>query len=215
MLPTGASYKQVARSAVIRVHKDLPEESARSVFCQREFREEMNRLAYAMAKTKVSGSQQINRPLLSKLIEAFRTTDCAVITTQDQISSQRERSESLVFMLHHPGYPLPRSPVVAKPHKGRLVLFTGEDNELYIPVPISEHDASLIPLRLTTENVELIGGAIGKSLSDAFKSGVKDLTQHKTAKPRIRREADQAHLDREEMAEHMRQPPILRRCNIG
>ena len=209
----GASYDQVARSGIIHAD-DLAEDLAASSAVQREFREELTNLARAMAKTKTGRETRTNKPLLAELIAAFRGVDCAVLVTKDQISSRGKREKTLVFLLHHPGRPFPVTPAVAKPHKGKLVLFCDEDDKLYIPVPLSPcaADAALIPFPLTAENVQSIGGSIGKNLSDAFRLGVKDAAGHKTARPRIRREHDRALLDREEMAEYRRSNNDLRRC---
>ena len=211
----GASYDQVARSGIIHVD-DLDEKIATSPAVQREFREELTNLARNMAKIKVKGRKGTNKPLLAELMQAFRTVDCAVLTTRDQISSRGQQEGDLVFLLYHPGYPPPVTPAVAKPHKGKLVLFCGEGDQLYIPVPLSPRaqSATLIPFPLTAENIESIGGSIGRNLREAFKAGVKDATRHQTAKPRIRRERDQELLDRQEMAEQMHRASGLRCCEM-
>lgn len=214
-MPFGASYNQVAESGIIHVD-DLAENLATSPAVQREFHEELINLARNMAKVKIEDREELNKPLLAELIKAFRTVDCAVLTTQDQFSSRNAPGENLVFLLCNPGDPPDATPIVAKPHKGKLVLASDSEGNLFIPIPVSHLGKSLtpIPFPLTAQNIETIPGPIGKNLSEAYHLGVKDITRHKTAKPRIQREEAQERLAREEIAEQLHGNPKLHRYDI-
>jgi hypothetical protein len=124
---------------------------------------------------------------MSALITAFRQVECAVVTTEDQISSRKHRQETLVFVLRDPLAP-PIGRWVEKPHKGSLVLCRDEESALYVPVPLdrSRENAAFIPLNLTDENVGNVCGRVGRNLEIAFRDGQKDLLRNDTEPKRVK-----------------------------
>ena len=189
-MTAGASYAEVAERGFIFVDP-LPWRMTISDKVQKEFHEEMEHLAHSMATMRVEGKGSVlNKPLHSALRQAFYKVKRVALLTRDQIHSQGQyqSDDSLVFLLHPPQQVPAMRATVAKPQKGRLVLFPGPDGELYIPVPTGPQAAVFVPFRLTAEDVESIAGPVGKNLREAFHLGMKDILRHHTDKRRIQRE---------------------------
>jgi len=173
-----------------------------------DFDEEMKNVARWMAKTNVNGKRGINRVLMSELIKSFAYLHYEALITNTSLGDQNTRDENIVYLLLPPNYsfyydprldPETRRKVVPlhnantdeifylvpeMPHKGRIILFRDENDELCIP-----HDQGpIIPLDLTASSVKAIGGTVGKNLTKAFQDGMTDMKARRTRPVHIERQ---------------------------